>query len=64
MQLRGSGIPPSSDRVVAVVRNSGRGRAGGVPTQGRYYVACVVREGQIIAGAKYATREEALQAGV
>jgi ketosteroid isomerase-like protein len=52
----------SDDRVAAVIRNFGRGRASGVPTQGRYYVACVVREGQIVAGREYASREEALEA--
>lgn len=50
------------DRVAAVVQNSGRGRSSGVPTDGRYYVACIVREGQIVAGREYATREEALEA--
>lgn len=50
------------DRVAAVIRNSGRGRASGVPTMGRYYVACIVREGRIVAGREYATREEALEA--
>jgi ketosteroid isomerase-like protein len=52
----------TDDRVAAVIRNSGRGRASGVPTKGRYYVACVVREGRIVAGREYATREEALEA--
>jgi ketosteroid isomerase-like protein len=50
------------DRVAAVIRNSGRGRASGVATQGRYYVACLVRDGQIVTGREYATRSEALEA--
>lgn len=52
----------TDDRVAAVIRNSGRGRASGAPTKGRYYVACIVREGRIVAGREYATREEALEA--
>jgi len=52
----------ADDRVAAVIQNSGRGRASGVATQGRYYVACIVRDGQIVAGREYATRDEALEA--
>jgi pimeloyl-ACP methyl ester carboxylesterase len=43
-------------------RRSGRGRASGVPVQGRYYIACVVRGGRIVAGRKYPTRQQALEA--
>jgi ketosteroid isomerase-like protein len=50
------------ERVAALVRNSGRGRASGVRTEGRYYVACTVRGGQIVSGREYATREQALEA--
>jgi ketosteroid isomerase-like protein len=50
----------SDDRVAAVIRNSGRGRTSGVPTKGRYYIACIVRDGRIVAGREYATPEEAL----
>jgi ketosteroid isomerase-like protein len=50
----------ADDGVAVVVRHSGRGRASGVPTAGRYYVACVVRDGQIVAGREYATRQQAL----
>jgi ketosteroid isomerase-like protein len=52
----------ADDRVAAVVRNSGRGRASGVPAEGRYYVACTVRDGCIVAGREYATPQEALDA--
>jgi ketosteroid isomerase-like protein len=48
------------DRVAAVVHNSGRGRASGVPAEGRYYVACIVRGGHIVAVREYGTRQEAL----
>jgi ketosteroid isomerase-like protein len=51
----------ADDRVAVAVRNSGRGRASGAAAEGRYYVACVVRAGCIVAGREYATRERALQ---
>jgi ketosteroid isomerase-like protein len=51
----------ADDRVAVAVRNSGRGRASGAAAEGRYYVACVVRAGRIVAGREYATRERALE---
>ena len=51
----------SGDRVAVTVRNSGRGRVSGAAVQGRYYVACIVRDGRIVAGREYATREDALE---
>ena len=50
------------DRVAVSVRNSGRGRVSGVVTEGRYYVACTVRDGQIVRGREYETRDQALEA--
>jgi ketosteroid isomerase-like protein len=52
----------SDDQVAAVVHNSGRGRASGVPVRGRYYVACVVREGRIVSGREYVSPDQALEA--
>jgi ketosteroid isomerase-like protein len=52
----------TDDRVAVAVRNSGRGRVSGAAAEGRYYVACVVREGRIVAGREYATRAQALEA--
>jgi ketosteroid isomerase-like protein len=52
----------TGDLVAAVVRNSGRGRSSGVLTEGRYYVACTVRDGRIASGREYETRAEALEA--
>jgi ketosteroid isomerase-like protein len=46
----------------ALIRNSGRGRVSQVPASGAYYVACVVRDGQIVVGREYASREEAIDA--
>ena len=51
----------ADDRVAVAVRNSGRGRASGAAAEGRYYVACVVRDGRIVAGREYATRDQALE---
>jgi ketosteroid isomerase-like protein len=50
------------ERVAVAVRNSGRGRVSGVVTEGRYYVACRVRQGRIVSGREYATREQVLDA--
>jgi ketosteroid isomerase-like protein len=50
------------DRVAVLVHNSGRGRMSGAPSEGRYYVACVVRDGRIVAGREYVARQEALEA--
>jgi ketosteroid isomerase-like protein len=47
-----------------VVHNSGRGRSSGVRTDGRYYVVCTVRDGRIVSGREYETREQALEAAV
>jgi ketosteroid isomerase-like protein len=52
----------ANERVAVVVRNAGRGRVSGVSTEGRYYVACIVGEGRIVAGREYSTRHEALEA--
>ncbi|MFL5974723.1 MAG: nuclear transport factor 2 family protein [Solirubrobacterales bacterium] len=49
------------ERVAVAVRNEGRGRTSGVPVQGRYYVACLVRDGRIVAAREYATAKEAVE---
>jgi ketosteroid isomerase-like protein len=48
--------------VAALVRNSGRGRVSSVPATGSYYVACLVRDGQIVAGREYGSRDDAVAA--
>jgi ketosteroid isomerase-like protein len=48
--------------VAALIRNSGRGRVSGVPAAGAYYVACLVRDGRLVAGREYASRQEAIAA--
>ena len=55
-------VAEEGDRVAVAVRNSGRGRASGIPIEGRYYVACTVRDGLIASGREYQTREQAMEA--
>jgi ketosteroid isomerase-like protein len=50
------------ERVAVSIRNYGRGRASGVPVSGSYYIACLVRDGRIVVGHEYATRDEAIAA--
>jgi ketosteroid isomerase-like protein len=50
------------DRVAVAVHNSGRGRASGVVTKGRYYVVCTVREGLIVSGREYDSSDMARRA--
>ena len=54
-------IAEGGEQVVVVVRNSGRGRVSGAPSTGRYYVACIVRDGRIVSGREYGTRVQALE---
>ena len=55
-------IAEAGEYVVVVVRNSGHGRVSGAPSSGRYYVACIVRDGRIVSGREYGTRVQALEA--
>jgi ketosteroid isomerase-like protein len=52
----------ADDRVALRLKNSGRGRTSGVATHGHYCVVCTVRDGQILSGREYESREEALKA--
>lgn len=52
----------SGETLVAVLYNSGRGRGSQVPMRGRYCVVCTVRDGLIVRGREYETREQALGA--
>ena len=55
-------IDAGEGRVVAVVRIKGRARASGAPADLVFAVALVVRDGRIVRGREYATREQALRA--
>jgi ketosteroid isomerase-like protein len=50
------------ERVAAMIRTSARGRASGAPSEGRYAIVYTVRDGQIVSGREYVTREQALEA--
>jgi ketosteroid isomerase-like protein len=55
-------IAESGEHCAVAVRNSGRARGSSALVQGRYYVVCRVRDGRIVSGREYETREEALEA--
>jgi ketosteroid isomerase-like protein len=52
----------ADDTVVAIVRNRGRGRAGGVPTEGQRAHLWRVRDGRAVAMRLYFDPREALDA--
>jgi ketosteroid isomerase-like protein len=55
-------IDAGEDRVVVVLRMTCRARLSGVETELRFAVLCVLRDGRIVRGREYATKEEALEA--
>jgi ketosteroid isomerase-like protein len=55
-------IDAGADRVVAVLRASGRAKQSGVETEVTYAVVYTVRDGKIARGREYWTRDEALEA--
>jgi ketosteroid isomerase-like protein len=50
------------DQVITVQRVTGRARSSGVETELRYAVVYTVRDGKIVRGREYKTRDEALAA--
>jgi ketosteroid isomerase-like protein len=57
-------IDAGDDRVVAVIKLSGRAKLSGVETDLTYAVLYWIRDGKIARGREYATREEALEAAL
>jgi ketosteroid isomerase-like protein len=55
-------ILDAPERCAVVVRNWGRARGSTAVIRGRYYVVCEVRDGRIISGREYETRDEAIAA--
>ena len=51
-----------NNRVLAVVRVSGRGPSSGIPSELRYASVSTIREGKIVEVREYATKQEALKA--
>jgi ketosteroid isomerase-like protein len=50
------------DHVVADVRLAGRSRSAGVPTEIRFALTYLLRDGKLLSGREYLTREEAIAA--
>jgi ketosteroid isomerase-like protein len=55
-------IDAGGETVVSVQRGTGVAKASGVPTEIVYSVVYTVRDGLIVSGREYATREQALDA--
>src|SRR5215218_2321086 len=55
-------VDVGEDKVVAVLRVSGRAKLSGVETDLTYAVVYTIRDGKIADGREYATRDEALEA--
>jgi ketosteroid isomerase-like protein len=52
----------SGELCAVVVHNSGRPRGSDAVVRGQYFVVCTVRDGRIVSGREYETRDEALEA--
>jgi ketosteroid isomerase-like protein len=52
----------SGDGVAVAVHHWGRGRSSGVPIDGHYHVVCTVRDGLILSGREYDSRQAAVAA--
>jgi ketosteroid isomerase-like protein len=55
-------IDAGEDKVIAVTRISGRARLSGVETDLTYAALYTIRDGKIVRGREYWTRDEALEA--
>jgi ketosteroid isomerase-like protein len=55
-------IDGGEDRVIVVVRFTGRARLSGVETELRFAILNMLRDGRIVRGREYATKEESLEA--
>jgi ketosteroid isomerase-like protein len=55
-------VDAGDGRVVVSLHVSGRAKGSGVPTEMRLGVVYTIREGEVVRGREYATREQALEA--
>ena len=55
-------IDGGEDRVIVVLRMTARARLSGVETELRFASLLIVRDGRIVRGREYATKEECLEA--
>jgi ketosteroid isomerase-like protein len=55
-------IDGGEDRVIVVLRITGRARLSGVETELRFAILYKLRDGRVVRGREYATKEESLEA--
>ena len=55
-------IDAGGDKVIAVLRNSGRAKLSGVETDLTFAIVLTIQDGRIARGREYRTRDEALKA--
>jgi ketosteroid isomerase-like protein len=55
-------IDGGEDRVIVVLRMTGRARLSGAETELRFVILLMLRDGRIVWGREYATKEESLEA--
>ena len=55
-------IDGGEDRVIVVLRMTGRARLSGVEVELRFAILYMLRDGRIVRGREYATKEESLEA--
>ena len=55
-------IDGGEEQVVVVLRFTGRGKLSGVESQLKFAILYTLRDGRIVSGREYATKEEALEA--
>jgi ketosteroid isomerase-like protein len=55
-------IDGGEDRVIVVLRFTGRAKLSGIETELRFAILYMLRDGRIVRGREYATKDEALEA--
>jgi ketosteroid isomerase-like protein len=55
-------LTPGDDKVIAVLRLSGRAKLSGVETDLTYAVVYTIRDGKVARGREYWTKDQALEA--
>jgi ketosteroid isomerase-like protein len=55
-------IDVCGDKVIAVLRNTGRAKLSGIETDLTYATLCTIRDGKVVRGREYWTKEQALEA--
>jgi ketosteroid isomerase-like protein len=55
-------VDAGPERVIVVWHVTGTAKVSGVPTELRYAALCTIRDGKIVRGREYMTKDEALAA--